>query len=264
MILTDLQFIIWEAKWRRILNELRDKYQGGANAGFTIAQLAGDPPLDNPARQARLFPRKVLADIKNAARKAMVQIPLTGVTESSYTDIKQGPLESFTSFIDRLTQAVDRQVSDEGVKPHLIRCLAFANANPECKRVISVMPGQSSLAEMIEACSKVGTPQHVATVLGDQVEKAVKDAFAKFHQGQCYKCGKQGHFKKGLFQNLQRSQAHWMLVQGAVFMLAVHENIVVTQKTANSTNCQTLFKQHKGKAEGKSFGFGQKPRNKTD
>ncbi|RMB97638.1 hypothetical protein DUI87_25900 [Hirundo rustica rustica] len=196
MILTDSQFIIWEAKWRRALNELRDKYQGGANAGLTVAQLAGDPPLDNPAHQARLFPREVLTDIKNAARKAMVQIPSTGVTESSYTDIKQGPSKSFTSFINRLTQAVDRQVSDEGVKPHLIRCLAFANANPECKRIISAKPGQPSVAEMIEACSKVGTPQHVATILGDQVEKAVKDAFANFQQRQCYKCGKKGHFKK--------------------------------------------------------------------
>ncbi|RMC05634.1 hypothetical protein DUI87_17719 [Hirundo rustica rustica] len=137
MILTDSRFIIWEAKWRRALNELRDKYQGGANADLTVAHLAGDPPLDNPARQARLFPREALTDIKNAARKAMVQIPPTGVTESSYTDIKQGPSESFTSFIDRLTQAVDRQVNDEGVKPHFIRCLAFANANPECKHVIS-------------------------------------------------------------------------------------------------------------------------------
>ncbi|RMB89295.1 hypothetical protein DUI87_34276 [Hirundo rustica rustica] len=196
MILTDSQFIIWEAKWRRALNELRDKYQGGANAGFTVAQLAGDPPLDNPARQARLFLWEVLTDIKNAARKAMVQIPPTGVTESSYTDIKQGSSESFTSFMDRLMQAVDRQVSDEGVKPHLIRCLAFANTNPECKRVIGAMPGRPSMAEMIEACSKVGTPQHVTTVLGDQVEKAVKDAFANFQQGQCYKRGKQGHFKK--------------------------------------------------------------------
>ncbi|RMC22073.1 hypothetical protein DUI87_02945 [Hirundo rustica rustica] len=114
MILTDSQFIIWEAKWRKALNELRDKYQGGVTASLTIAQLAGDPPLNSPARQARLFPREVLTDIKNAARKAMVQIPPTGVTESSYTDIKQGPSESFTSFVDRLTQAVDRQVSDEG------------------------------------------------------------------------------------------------------------------------------------------------------
>ncbi|RMC21499.1 hypothetical protein DUI87_02365 [Hirundo rustica rustica] len=196
MILTDSQFIIWEAKWRKALNELGDKYRGGANAGLTVAQLAGDPPLDSPACQARLFPREVLTDIRNAARKAMVQIPLTGVMESSYTDIKQGPSESFTSLVDRLTQAVDRQVTDEGVKSHLIRCLALANANPECKHVISAMPGQPSMAEIIEACSKVGTPQHVATILGDQVEKAVKEAFANFQQRQCYKCGKQGHFQK--------------------------------------------------------------------
>ncbi|RMC03702.1 hypothetical protein DUI87_19694 [Hirundo rustica rustica] len=183
MILTDSQFIIWEAKWRRALNELRDKYQGGANAGLTVAQLAGDPPLDNPAPEARLFPREVLTDIKNAARKAMVQIPSTGVTESSYTDMKQGPSKSFTSFINRLTQAVDRQVSDEGVKPHLIQCLAFANANPECKHIINAMPGQLSMAEMIEACSKafasLGELQEIKTDNGPTYIEKVLDKFLK-------------------------------------------------------------------------------------
>ncbi|RMC21072.1 hypothetical protein DUI87_01929 [Hirundo rustica rustica] len=196
MILSDSQFILWEAKWRKILNDYRIKYQGGANAGFTVAQLAGDPPLDSAAHQASFLPRNVLTDIKDAARKAMVQIPPAGVTESLFTDVKQGPSEPFASFIDRLTQAVDRQVIDEGVKSHMIRCLAFANANPECKRVISAMPGQPTMAEILEACSKVGTPQHVASILGDQVEKAVKEAFANFQQRQCYKCGKPGHFKK--------------------------------------------------------------------
>ncbi|RMB94877.1 hypothetical protein DUI87_28681 [Hirundo rustica rustica] len=142
------------------------------------------------------FPRDVLTDIKDTARKAMVQIPPAGVTESIFTEVKQGPSEPFASFIDHLTQAVDKQVTDETVKSHLIRCLAFANANPECKRVISAMPGQPTMAESLEACSKVGTPQHVATILGDQVEKAVKEAFANFQQRQCYKCGKPGHFKK--------------------------------------------------------------------
>ncbi|RMC04586.1 hypothetical protein DUI87_18833 [Hirundo rustica rustica] len=193
MVLTDSQFIIWEAKWRRALNELRDKYQGGANAGLTVAQLAGDPPLDNPAHQARLFPREVLTDIKNAARKAMVQIPPTGVTESSHTDIKQSPSESFTSFINRLTQAVDRQASDDGGETTFDSVSCFC----ECQsRMQTYHQCDASVAEMIEACSKLGTPQHVATILGDQVEKAVKDAFANFQQRQCYKFGKKGHFKK--------------------------------------------------------------------
>ncbi|RMC09635.1 hypothetical protein DUI87_13421 [Hirundo rustica rustica] len=155
-----------------------------------------DPPLDSAARQASFLPRDVLTDIKDAARKAIVQIPPAGVTESLFTDVKQCPSEPFASFIDRLTQAVDRQVIDEGVKSHMIRCLAFANANPECKRVISAMSGQPTMAEILEACSKVGTPQHVATILGDHVEKAVKEAFANFQQRQCYKCGKPRHFKK--------------------------------------------------------------------
>ncbi|RMB89861.1 hypothetical protein DUI87_33725 [Hirundo rustica rustica] len=103
MILSDSQFILWEAKWRKILNDYRIKYQGGANAGFTVAQLAGDPPLDSAARQASFLPRDVLTDIKDAARKAMVQIPPAGVTESLFTDVKQGPSEPFASFIDRLT-----------------------------------------------------------------------------------------------------------------------------------------------------------------
>ncbi|RMC09698.1 hypothetical protein DUI87_13484 [Hirundo rustica rustica] len=183
MILSDSQFILWEAKWRKILNDYRIKYQGGANAGFTVAQLAGDPPLDSAARQASFLPRDVLTDIKDAARKAMVQIPPAGVTESLFTDVKQCPSEPFASFIDRLTQAVDRQVIDEGVKSHMIRCLAFANANPECKRVISAMPGQPTMAEILEACSKafasLGVPQEIKTDNGPTYIGKVLDKFLK-------------------------------------------------------------------------------------
>lgn len=120
----------------------------------------------------------MLTDIKEAARKAIVQIPPAGIPESIYTEVKQSPSESFSSFIDRLTQAIDRQVNDEGAKPHLLRSLAFANASADCKRIISAMPGQPSLAEMLEACSKVGTPQHVASIQasiwGEQMEKIIK------------------------------------------------------------------------------------------
>ncbi|RMB89389.1 hypothetical protein DUI87_34216 [Hirundo rustica rustica] len=138
MILSDSQFILWEAKWRKILNDYRIKYQGGANAGFTVAQMASDPPLDSAVRQASFLPRDVLTDIKDAARKAMVQIPPAGVTESLFTDVKQGPSEPFASFIDRLTQAVDRQVIDEGVKSHIIRvscickCQSRMQASHQC------------------------------------------------------------------------------------------------------------------------------------
>lgn len=72
------------------------------------------------------------------------------------------------------------------------------------------------MEETTEACSKVGTPQHVgviqADLLGEQIEKILTrtlsaipalqqnnttDVLAtRFAGGQCFKCGKHGHFKK--------------------------------------------------------------------
>ncbi|XP_077642894.1 endogenous retrovirus group K member 6 Gag polyprotein-like [Lonchura striata] len=153
-VLTDTQALVWQKAWRRSLEELRARYQGGPNANLTMAQLAGDPPEDDPTQQA----------------------------------------------------AVERQVSEEGAKPHLIKSLAFSNANPECRRIISMMPHQATLADMIEACSKVGTPQHVASImeehLGDQIEKCVREALANYTKSnpnaerRCFGCGAQGHIKR--------------------------------------------------------------------
>ncbi|XP_032942285.1 endogenous retrovirus group K member 5 Gag polyprotein-like [Catharus ustulatus] len=208
LILTDTQALIWDSRWRRVLAELRTKYQGGPNAAPILVQLAGDPLEDNPTQQARL-PHEVLADIKEAACKAVLQIAPAGMQNTIYTDIRQGASESFSSFTVRLTQAVDRQVTDEAAKSHLLKSLAFANANQECKRVISAIPGQPSLAEMVEACSKVGTPQRIASIVEERMERVLQvqnetleKVLANFKkqksspEGQCYKCGNFGHFKK--------------------------------------------------------------------
>ncbi|XP_071278698.1 endogenous retrovirus group K member 5 Gag polyprotein-like [Agelaius tricolor] len=169
MILTDMQNLIWDRRWRRYLTDLRNGYQGGPKVNLTVAQLAGDPPDDNPAEQAVRLPRQVLNDIKEAARRAILQIAAAGVPDVPFSSIRQGPTEPYSSFIDRLTQAVDRQVTDEVVKRPLMESLAFGNANPDCQRVISAIPGWPSLAELMEACSKVGTPQHVASIVREEL-----------------------------------------------------------------------------------------------
>ncbi|XP_072779714.1 uncharacterized protein [Taeniopygia guttata] len=153
-VLTDTQALIWQKAWRRSLEELRARYQGRPNANLTMVQLAGDPPEDDPTQQAVRLPRHVLSDIKEAARRAILQIAPAGVQDNIYTEIKQGSSEPFSSFVDRLSQAVERQVTEEGAKPHLTKSLAFSNANPECRRIISMMPHQATLADMIKACSK--------------------------------------------------------------------------------------------------------------
>uniref|UniRef100_A0A8C9UE69 Retroviral nucleocapsid Gag protein p24 C-terminal domain-containing protein n=1 Tax=Serinus canaria TaxID=9135 RepID=A0A8C9UE69_SERCA len=184
LIVPELQFQEWDVRWRRALAHLRNRYAGGPHAALTLAQLAGDEPHDSPEDQAAQLPPDVIADIKEAARKAILQIEPAGTPEGFFTEVKQGPTEPFTSFVHRLTQAVDRQESNEDLKPHLVRTFAFGNANAECKRVINIEHGLPTVAEMMEACSKVGTPQHMAEILAgvcvEQVRKLLQEQNKEF------------------------------------------------------------------------------------
>uniref|UniRef100_A0A8C9NWT1 Gag polyprotein n=1 Tax=Serinus canaria TaxID=9135 RepID=A0A8C9NWT1_SERCA len=123
--------------------------------------------------------------------------------------------------------------------------LAFGGANPDCQQVLSAMPGRPSLAEMLEACSKVGTPQHVASIVRDELrreweeqmkeqmkghlekqskEKTLEEMLqqqkneimSEFHAaikksnplgGQCYRCGVFGHMMKNCPQTNIQVQA---------------------------------------------------------
>ncbi|KAM7065460.1 endogenous retrovirus group K member 5 Gag polyprotein-like [Acridotheres tristis] len=228
VILTESQYILWDMKWRRLLNKLLETYAGGPNAALTIAHLAGDAPHDRPEDQAAGLPPAVINDIKNAAQKAILQIQPEGSPEGIFTEIRQGTLEPYTSFIDRLTQAIKRQYSNDVAYPHVLQTLAFKNANEECKQVIRALPHkQPTLPQMIEACCKIGTPQHIAMILANALGERLEKAFAALSEAAdqrlikalssmnvtlqknnsmavmqtrvtktCYKCGKPGHISK--------------------------------------------------------------------
>lgn len=229
VILTESQYILWDVKWRRLLNKLIESYAGGPNSALTIVHLAGDPPHERAEDQAADLPRAVLDDIKDAAQEALLQVQPTGSPEVIYTEIKQGTSEPFTTFIDRLKQAIERQCKDDLVRPLMLRILAFSNANDECKQIIQVLPDiQPALSEMIEACSKIGSPQHIATIQANIFGERLERVFASLAEAMdqrlvktlaalnlilqqnnsmavlqaetvaasCYQCGKPGHVKK--------------------------------------------------------------------
>lgn len=121
----------------------------------------------------------MLADIKDAACKAILQVQLAGSAEGVYTQRRQGISEPFTTFTGHLTQAIERQCDDDLVLPHLLCNLAFANANEECKKIIHALADiQPDLPQMIEAGSKIGGPQHIATIQADTLGKRLEETFA--------------------------------------------------------------------------------------
>lgn len=152
MILTNWQHILRDFEWRELLSRLIDNYVGGPCAQFTIAQLAGDAPNDKAEDQAAGF---VLTDVKSAARKALRRVEPAGSHGNASFTIVRGETEACGSFSDQLTLAVERQCPDKQAHPHLIKILAFSNADEECKGVIAALPNQLSVPQKVLACCKL-------------------------------------------------------------------------------------------------------------
>ena len=93
-------------------------------------------------------------------------------------------------FIDRLKQALERQVDNAEARDILLTKLAVENANVDCKRLLKSLPNPNpTLVEMVEACNRIGTVDHKF--------EAMAAAFAAMRGvGNCYGCGKPGHLKR--------------------------------------------------------------------
>lgn len=168
----------------RMLTEVLAIYRQSTDADLrtlTISKLTGDHPNDRNEDQVNL-PRTALDDTKKMARRAFLQIQPAGNFEKAYNLITQELSEPFTTYVDRVIQAAERQCSDDIARPVMIRDIVENNANAECKRVIKALGKEKpTVPEMIDACNKIGSPQQVATiqatelgkVLGEQIEKAL-------------------------------------------------------------------------------------------
>lgn len=102
---------------------------------LTLEHLTGEGAYSQPSEQATNLPRPVLDDIKNSAKKALMQVPDGNTPTHDFVDTKQGPGESYMKFIDHLKQTIEKQIIEEKAKDKLVKKLGMSNANPKCKKV---------------------------------------------------------------------------------------------------------------------------------
>lgn len=140
-------------------------------------QLAGERAFIDPDQQAVNLPRPVLNDIEEAARKALMQIPEVNKPQSDFADIRQGPTEPYMTFLDWLRITIDKQVTEDQLWERLLKQLAVVNANPECKKVLCVLPSElePTIPQIIEAYSKLVTPEHTATIQAQILTNALNN-----------------------------------------------------------------------------------------
>uniref|UniRef100_A0A8C4Y500 CCHC-type domain-containing protein n=1 Tax=Gopherus evgoodei TaxID=1825980 RepID=A0A8C4Y500_9SAUR len=183
MVLSPAQYVVWDSEfWAAALaiatpTNIPDQIYGSGH--FSTAETQLELPVASFGRTALCIVR------------AFRRVPVTGKPLSSFTSIRQGPTEPFHQFVDRLKEAIARQIDNEEAQIELSRCLAAEQANVDCKKILQTVIHQDkyTLAEMIQACAEVGTQTHTVALLAGALPAGSKPL------GNCFNCNKPGHFR---------------------------------------------------------------------
>ncbi|RMB93671.1 hypothetical protein DUI87_29901 [Hirundo rustica rustica] len=159
-LLDSTEFKLWVAAWRQQLREalpslLRDPETAVDDNGnpLTLEHLMGEGRWADPSDQTSDIPIKALQIAREHAVSAFFGMVPDGPVVPYYK-IMQGAKESFTKFVERLTRAIEVQVTDVAVRDGILREMVFANANNLCRRAILSLPldPPPTLPDMLRVC----------------------------------------------------------------------------------------------------------------
>nr|AAV63818.1 gag protein [Human immunodeficiency virus 1] len=169
--------------------------RGSAIAGTTItlqeqiAWMTSNPPIP----VGEIYTRWIILGLYKIVR---MYIPV------SILDIRQGPKEPFTDYVDRFLKTLRAEQASQDVYNWKTETLLVQNANPDCKTILQALRPQATLEEMLPACQGVGGPSHKARVLAEAISQATNSATIMMLQRgnfygqrkivQCFNCGKEG------------------------------------------------------------------------
>ncbi|XP_041260018.1 uncharacterized protein LOC121335705 [Onychostruthus taczanowskii] len=194
LLCTPIEYMVFESTWKQYaekqaLCNLAVPQQDPC-FGAGVPELLGLPPINNPQLQVRLNPL-ILAQARDLGMQALMKVGNMALAApaQSFAKIKQGPKEPYVQFIERLKDAMEKQIANDYAKNLLILPLARDNANEDCKKAIDLLPRKNpSLDEMIDACAEVGSVSYEMSLLADSLAAAIRSY-------QCYGCGLRGHVR---------------------------------------------------------------------
>uniref|UniRef100_A0A670YV00 Integrase catalytic domain-containing protein n=1 Tax=Pseudonaja textilis TaxID=8673 RepID=A0A670YV00_PSETE len=105
MLLSPASLATWHNEFRLGINAAA---AAGLPAGVTLDNLLCQGTVQNPAQEITMGAEGDPI-MREAALNAFKRLPNTSQPTHSFTSILQGPSEPYTSFIDRLTDAISRQ-----------------------------------------------------------------------------------------------------------------------------------------------------------
>ena len=157
--------------------------------------------------------RTAIQQVADCAFTAWRSLPDGKASGATLSDIKQKSEEPFEDFVSRLSEAVQRIISDSEAAKLLTKHLAFENANSTCQAILRPVRRTGSLIDYMKQCADVGPSMLqgvaiAAAIKGNTYQQAVQSFFTNKNKpsqddpnnqgrnafpGTCFSCGQKGH-----------------------------------------------------------------------
>ena len=134
------------------------------------------------------------AQISSTAIRAWKALSRAGETTGQLTKIIQGPQESFSDFVARMTEAAERIFGESEQAAPLVEQLIYEQATKECRAAIAPRKNKG-LQDWLRVCRELGGPLSNAG-LAAAILQSQNRSMGRNDQRTCFNCGKPGHFKK--------------------------------------------------------------------
>ena len=205
-------FILWKSEYDDLARIYAFSNQNGDFTHITEPILLGQADYPSYDEQMKLD-RTTIQQVADCAFTAWRSLPDGKASGAALSDIKQKSEEPFEDFVSRLSEAVQRIISDSEAAKLLTKHLAFENANSTCQAILRPLRRTGSLIDYMKQCADVGPSMLqgvaiAAAITGNSYQQAVQSFFTnknKPSQGDpnnqgrnafprtCFSCGQTGH-----------------------------------------------------------------------
>ena len=205
-------FILWKAEYDDLARWHANNNKQGHLNYITEGMLAGK--YDYPTLNEQMgLDKYVIQQVADCGFTAWHSLPDGRELNSALSNIKQKSEEAYEDFVSRLSEAVQRIISDSEAARILTKQLAFENANSTCQAILRPIRRSGTLIDYRRQCADVGPSllQGVAiaaAIKGNSYQQAVQSFFTNknkpaqgdpSNQGRnnlprtCFSCGQEGH-----------------------------------------------------------------------
>ncbi|POI20444.1 hypothetical protein CIB84_015810 [Bambusicola thoracicus] len=179
LIYSPHQLILFNAHWHQeaMMSAAVQRGPGDPLHGVTLEQLMGLGAWTQVEAQATSGP-DVCREAMTVARRAMDKIKTPGGTPI-YMGIRQGTEEALGTFVDKVMEAITKARVPEYMQGALLKQCVLQNGNPSTWNLISTMPGDWGVPELLEKAASVPSGSQALLVsaiqkLGDGLKEQAR------------------------------------------------------------------------------------------